>query len=400
MPDSATPPPPADPAAAFLECTGVSKTFGGATVLHRMSFTLARGECLALLGASGCGKTTLLNILAGFLRADTGRVRCAGETLDDAATGAFTGVDRRRFAMVFQDFSLWPHLTVGENVGYGLKIRGVSRADREARVREALRRVSLEAAAGRMPATLSGGQQQRVAIARALVVEPRVLLLDEPLSALDVHLREELRDEIGHLIRTLGMTAVYVTHDQSEALAIAHRVAVMRAGVIEQLDTPETIYREPATRYVAGFLGGANLLPFIRREGKTWLGRWVELHAHEHASPPPPSPPGPAAPPAPAGFHSGLAVNPLVGASVAHGVFALRKETVTVRPLGAAGKPSAALKRLPGRCARSRFAGERYEVTVEVEGIGLVRGFASAGIAPGTPVVADFEARHLREVRE
>ncbi|RRJ96427.1 ABC transporter ATP-binding protein [Opitutaceae bacterium TAV4] len=397
MPDSATPPPPADPSAAFLECTGVSKTFGSVTVLHRMSFTLARGECLALLGASGCGKTTLLNILAGFLRADTGRVCCARETLDDAAAGAFTDVARRRFAMVFQDFSLWPHLTVGENVGYGLKIRGVSRADREARVREALRRMSLEAAANRMPATLSGGQQQRVAIARALVVEPRVLLLDEPLSALDVHLRDELRDEIGHLIRTLGMTAVYVTHDQSEALAIAHRVAVMRAGVIEQLDTPEKIYREPATRYVAGFLGGANLLPFVRREGKTWLGRWVELHAHESTPATTTS-----APSASAGFHSGLAVNSLVGTSVAHGVFALRKEVVTVRPLGAAGKPSAAsgAKRLPGRCTRSRFTGERHEITLDVDGIGFIRGFASAGIESGTPVVADFEARHLREVRE
>ncbi|MDR1284136.1 MAG: ABC transporter ATP-binding protein [Opitutaceae bacterium] len=380
MSGSATPPPPVDdPAAAFLECSGVSKTFGDATVLHRMSFTLARGECLALLGASGCGKTTLLNILAGFLRADTGRVRCAGETLDDADDGGvFTPVARRRFAMVFQDFSLWPHLTVGGNVGYGLKIRGVARADREARVLEALRRVSLETAADRMPATLSGGQQQRVAIARALVVEPRVLLLDEPLSALDVHLREELRDEIGHLIRTLGMTAVYVTHDQSEALAIAHRVAVMRAGVIEQLDSPEIIYREPATRYVAGFLGGANLLPFIRREGRIWLGRRVEILARE-----------------------------LVGAPVVRGVFALRWVAVWVRPVAAAAAAggggvggAAATGRLHGRCVRSRFTGERYEITVEVEGIGLVRGFASAGIAPDTPVVADFEARHLREVRE
>lgn len=252
----------------FLVFDSIGKSFGEKTVLEDISLGLERGECVALLGESGCGKTSLLNIAAGFLRADGGTLRCDGKVLDGPGTCVPTR--QRGFAMVFQDFSLWPHMTLGENVGFGLRLRGVNRADRDRRAAEALERVGLGGRGAEFPAQLSGGQQQRVAIARAIVVEPKLLLLDEPLSALDARLREDLRDEIARIIQTLEVTALYVTHDQTEALTVAHRVAVMRGGRIEQVDTPEEIYARPATGYVANFLGGANLLDggrrMIRRE--------------------------------------------------------------------------------------------------------------------------------------
>ncbi|MBC8010178.1 MAG: ABC transporter ATP-binding protein [Burkholderiales bacterium] len=320
-----------------LECRDIEKTLSGAPVLRGVSLTLAKGECVALLGESGCGKTTLLNIVAGFLRADAGELRHGGETLDGAA--AFKPPARRGFAMVFQDLSLWPHMTVGENVAYAMKVRGVGRSEREAKAREALRRVGLEGAATRRPGDLSGGQQQRVAIARSLAAEPRVLLLDEPFSALDARLRGELRDELARLVREDGLTALHVTHDQEEALALAHRVAVMRAGCIEQVDTPERLYRAPETAYVAAFVGGANVI-----DGRRML----------------------------------------------------RKEAVRVRAARAGEGDGDG--RMGGLCTGARFIGDGYEVSLETAA-GVFRGRSAEGFAPGAAVVAEFDPVELREVR-
>ena len=242
---------------SFLSCSGLVKRFGPRTVLDDIHFEVARGECLVLLGPSGCGKSTLLNVLAGALAADGGRLTCDGVPLDDAAARLHLPMHRRGFAMVFQDFSLWPHMSVIDNVAFGLRMRGVAKAERRRLAMAALEQVHMHEHAARLPATLSGGQQQRVAIARALVVKPRLLLMDEPLSALDARLREELKRDIGGLIREHGVTAVYVTHDHGEAFALGDRVALMRDGRIEQLDTPQRLREQPANAFVADFFGVA-----------------------------------------------------------------------------------------------------------------------------------------------
>lgn len=245
-------------------------------VLNDVSFGLGKGQCLALLGPSGCGKSTLLSILAGLLPSDAGRIELDGRVIEGG--GVAMPPQRRRFAMVFQDLSLWPHLTVAENIGFGLDyLRDKSgRAARHHRIETVLNRVGMHAMRNRYPAMLSGGQQQRVAIARAIVVEPEVLLMDEPLAALDVQLREELRDEIALLIRRLEITTIYVTHDHAEAMTVAHQVAVMNKGRIEQQAPPEKIFREPATRFVATFLGVANA--FVDQNGRHALLRKEDTH--------------------------------------------------------------------------------------------------------------------------
>jgi ABC-type Fe3+/spermidine/putrescine transport system ATPase subunit len=210
---------------------------------------------LSLLGPSGCGKTTLLRLIAGFVLPDAGRIAVDG--VDVSRLPAW----RRQFGVVFQSYALFPHMTVGENVAYGLKVRGVARAERDGRARATLDRVGLSGAEGRFPAQLSGGQQQRVALARAMVIEPRVLLLDEPLSALDKNLREEMQEELRQLQQRAGITTVFVTHDQEEALTLADRVAVMRAGRVAQLGTPREVYDTPASAFVATFLGTTNMVP-------------------------------------------------------------------------------------------------------------------------------------------
>jgi ABC-type Fe3+/spermidine/putrescine transport system ATPase subunit len=215
------------------------------------------GEFLTLLGPSGCGKTTTLNMIAGFLPPDRGSI-----VLDGQDVGGLPP-DRRDTAMVFQQYALFPHLSVGQNVAYGLRMRKRPKAEIRTRVADALERVGLAGREDRLPAQLSGGQQQRVALARAIVVRPKVLLFDEPLSNLDLKLREQLRLEIKHLQRELGVTSVFVTHDQTEALVMSDRIAVMRDGHIEQLDTPDRIYRDPANAFVAGFIGQSNLIPGV-----------------------------------------------------------------------------------------------------------------------------------------
>lgn len=237
-----------------VEYLGVTKRFGDNTVLDDLNLRIEPGEFVALLGPSGCGKTTALRILAGFETPSTGTVRVAGAPVTDMPA------HRRGIGMVFQSYSLFPHLTVAQNVAYGLTLRKTPRAEKSARVRELLDVIGMRGFDDRYPAQLSGGQQQRVALARALATSPGILLLDEPLSALDAQVRASLRGEIRQIQQRLGVTVLFVTHDQEEALAMADRVAVMRAGRIEQIASPATLYNDPATEFVATFVGTTNVL--------------------------------------------------------------------------------------------------------------------------------------------
>lgn len=232
----------------------VSKHFGATSVLQDVSFEVADHELFFLLGPSGCGKTTLLRLIAGFYEPD------AGEIFFDQRPMKGVPAHRRNTGLVFQNYALWPHLTVAQNVAYGLEVRGLPSAERRRRVEEALAVVQMTEWADRTPNQLSGGQQQRVALARALVIRPDVLLLDEPLSNLDAKLRLELREEIRRIHQQTRLTTLYVTHDQKESLSLADRIAVMRAGRIEQIGRPRDIYRTPASRFVAEFLGETNWL--------------------------------------------------------------------------------------------------------------------------------------------
>jgi putative spermidine/putrescine transport system ATP-binding protein len=240
-----------------------AKTFAdGTRALEPTTLEIARGETLVFLGPSGCGKTTTLRIIAGLEAPDPGgRVRFDGEDVTEIP------IERRNVGMVFQSYALFPNMNVAENIAYGLKIRGVGRAQRQARVEELVALTGIEGLERRKVDQLSGGQRQRVALARAVAPRPRVLLLDEPLTALDASLRERLRGELDRLLRSLGITTVYVTHDQAEAMALGDRIVVMRQGVIAQIGTPREIYFEPASRFVAEFVGAANIVEGVASEG-------------------------------------------------------------------------------------------------------------------------------------
>ncbi|MFM2106261.1 MAG: hypothetical protein RL338_1293 [Chloroflexota bacterium] len=239
-----------------IAARGIRRSFGAAPVLDGLDLELGRGETLALLGPSGCGKTTLLRILAGLERPDAGTVEIDGLLVEGGATRL--PPERRRLGMVFQDVALFPHLSVAENVGYGLD--GLAPAERAARIAEYLELVGMPGAGPLRPHELSGGMQQRVALARALAPRPAAILLDEPFANLDLGLRTQLRGELRRVLDATGASALFVTHDQAEALTLADRVAVMRRGSIDQIDAPERIYTEPATPFVATFIGVANLL--------------------------------------------------------------------------------------------------------------------------------------------
>ncbi|PWS37764.1 polyamine ABC transporter ATP-binding protein [Falsiroseomonas bella] len=240
--------------APHLAAAGLVKRFGSFTALDRVELSAQRGELLTLLGPSGCGKTTLLRVIAGFLQHDEGTLRLAGRSLDG------TPPEARNFGMVFQSYAIFPHLSVAENVAYGLRARRVPREAAERKVAAALERVRLGNLGARYPDALSGGQKQRVGLARAMVIEPDLLLMDEPLSNLDAKLRIEMRDEIRRMQRELGITTIYVTHDQEEALAISDRIAVMERGHIRQFATPREVFESPAHAFVAEFVGGCNWL--------------------------------------------------------------------------------------------------------------------------------------------
>src|SRR6202022_1300740 len=247
-----------------IKITQLRKVYGESVGLHDIDLEVKNGEVMALLGPSGCGKTTTLQLLAGFLRPDGGEIRVGDRVV--STSRSVVPPERRNMSLIFQSYAVWPHKTVRENVAFGLEVRSVTRPEIKRRVDKALSTVRLDRLAHRYPAELSGGQQQRVALARALVVEPQVLLLDEPLSNLDANLREEMRFEIRRLHDETGITMVYVTHDQQEAMVVADRIAVMNLGRVEQGGEPHDIYELPATRFVASFLGRTNPVPV---NGKT-----------------------------------------------------------------------------------------------------------------------------------
>ncbi|SDR53880.1 iron(III) transport system ATP-binding protein [Paraburkholderia fungorum] len=242
-----------------IRIKGLRKQYETYTALAGIDLDVEQGELLALLGPSGCGKSTTLQLLAGFDQPTSGEIWIGDKKL--SAPGQVVPPERRNISLVFQSYAVWPHKTVAENVAYGLEVRRTPARERDERLKQALDMVRLTALRDRYPSELSGGQQQRVALARALVIEPSVLLLDEPLSNLDAHLREEMRFEIRRVHDLLGLTTVYVTHDQSEALVTADKIAVLKNGVIQQLDTPQNVYERPSNSFVATFIGANNELP-------------------------------------------------------------------------------------------------------------------------------------------
>ena len=256
-----------------ISVRGVSKSYGAATALADVSLEVAAGEFVTLLGPSGSGKTTLLNIIAGFVRLDRGQIFFGADDI------TLLPVNRRGLGMVFQNYALFPHMTVAENVAFPLKVRRLGRAEIAERVRRVLDLVQLGPLAGRNVAALSGGQRQRVALARAVVFSPKIVLMDEPLSALDKNLREQMQVEIRHLHEKIGATTIYVTHDQREALTMSDRIAVMNHGRIVQLGTPSEIYEHPRTTFVAGFIGETTLVPVERCAGGVRLADGTVLAA-------------------------------------------------------------------------------------------------------------------------
>lgn len=234
---------------SYLAVSNVTKRFGAATVLDTLSLSVGRAEFVSLLGPSGCGKTTLLRLIAGLLAPDQGAIEVGGRDLTRVAA------HKRNIGVVFQNYALFPHLTVAENIAYGLRAKGVPKAEQAKKVNDALGLVRMEAFADRAVTALSGGQQQRIAVARAVVVEPSLLLLDEPFSALDRKLRETMQIELRHILRNLGITSIFVTHDQDEALVMSDRIAVMNEGRIEHLGTPSEVYARPKSLYTMEFVG-------------------------------------------------------------------------------------------------------------------------------------------------
>jgi putative spermidine/putrescine transport system ATP-binding protein len=237
-----------------LDIENITHRFGDVTVLNQVHLQVNPGEFVALLGPSGCGKTTLLRLVAGFLTPTVGQIRIDGQRVEHVPT------HRRNVGIVFQNYALFPHMKVFDNIAYGLRAQGAAAARVKSRVREMLALVQLERMGNRYPNELSGGQQQRIALARALAVEPRILLLDEPFSALDKNLRLDMQIEVKRLLTEQGITTIFVTHDQEEALSMADRIAVMSHGIVQQFDTPTAIYDRPATKFVSQFVGTTNLL--------------------------------------------------------------------------------------------------------------------------------------------
>ena len=258
---------------AFLEVSNLSVGYGATRVLDGLELTIRKGEFVALLGASGCGKTTLLRSIAGFVAPSEGMVAVAGRDVTRLPA------DRRGMALVFQSYALWPHMSVAKNIGYGLKLKRLSRAAIDRRVAEIEALLGLQGLGARKPAALSGGQRQRVALGRALAIDPQILLLDEPLSNLDARIRLKVRHEIGALQKRLGITAIIVTHDREEAMAMADRVVIMDAGRIAQQGAPEEVYNRPASAFVAAFMGAENALTLDGRIAGGTL--WVTAGPHD-----------------------------------------------------------------------------------------------------------------------
>ena len=254
-----------------IEIDNVTKAYQNTVVIEGLSAAIKPGEFFTLLGPSGCGKTTLLRMIIGFNSIEAGEIRVDGKRINDIPT------NKRNMGMVFQNYAVFPHMNVRDNVAYGLKNRGVGKNERYEKVDEILRLVKIDQYANRMPAQLSGGQQQRVALARAIVIQPDVLLMDEPLSNLDAKLRVEMRNVIKRIQHEVGITTVYVTHDQEEALAISDRIAVMNGGMIQQIGTPKFIYQRPANEFVSGFIGLSNFVDASYKDGAIDFGNFYRV---------------------------------------------------------------------------------------------------------------------------
>jgi spermidine/putrescine ABC transporter ATP-binding subunit len=341
-----------------VQLDGVTKRFGDSMALHEAWLKIRPSEFMTLLGPSGCGKTTLLNLVAGFLEADNGEIFIDGELV------TATPAHMREIGIVFQNYALFPHMSVAKNIAYGLKTRGVENKEIARRVDEALALVKLSGFADRKPKQLSGGQQQRVALARALVIRPKVLLLDEPFSALDKNLRGSMQVELKQIQRELGVTTIFVTHDQGEALSMSDRIAVMSAGRIRQIAAPDDIYRRPADRSVASFVGDANILG----------GRLMEKRSEIAVI-------------AIGDIRAEVPVAPLVELSVGDAVDVfVRPEHLSVAPRGSTGS-------LPGTVTTQVFQGGHVDLYIDAPGSARERVLLrSPGIAAlsSCPVGADI----------
>jgi iron(III) transport system ATP-binding protein len=329
---------------------GLTKRYGDVAAVLGLELRVEPGELVALLGPSGCGKTTTLRLVAGFLKPEAGEIWVGERCLSSPAT--VVPPERRRMAMIFQSYALWPHMTVDQNVAYGLRFTGAPKADRDRRVKDILKAVQLEGYGSRYPGELSGGQQQRVAVARALVVEPEILLLDEPLSNLDANLREEMRFEIRRLHETFAITTLYVTHDQAEAMVISDRVAVLQDGRVAQVGTAEELFERPRTRFVAEFIGKTNLIDG-RAEGTATVAR--------------------------GGLRLRVASADLTpGAPVA---VSIRPHQIKLQPRASAGATAAAeTNALTGTVVRASYLGDGVDYQVRIEGSDVV--LRVAGPAP------------------
>jgi iron(III) transport system ATP-binding protein len=348
---------------AQVRLEGVSKRFGTTVAVDSVSVTVERGKFLTLLGPSGCGKTTTLRMIAGLEEPSGGHV-----FIDDEDVTA-RPPHERDITMVFQSYALFPHLTVFENVAYGLRVLRRPADEVRRRVTETLALTGIGDFAARTPASLSGGQQQRVALARALVLQPKVILFDEPLSNLDAKLRKRMRDEIRGLQRRIGITAIYVTHDQAEALAISDRIAVMARGRIEQLDTPAEIYRRPATRFVADFIGEANFLA-VEIAGGGPAGLEARLGSVRLPLPPGPVSTGPA-------------------------ILVVRPEAIRIRRAASPPLPEGVVV---GEVRQGAYLGAAAEYTVDTEvgGVAVTDLLMPEGLLPmGTPVWLGFSTDGL-----
>ena len=352
-----------------IEVEGLVVRYGHVAAVNAIRFEVARGELLTLLGPSGCGKTTTLRAIAGLETPTSGEIKSGGTVVFSSARGINVPTEKRGISMVFQSYAIWPHMSVFENVAYPLRVRRLGGRDIEEKVHRALELVRLHDVARRSAARLSGGQQQRVALARAIVFSPTVLLLDEPLSNLDARLRAEMRVEIRDLRRRLGITAVYVTHDQEEALAISDRVVVMNAGVIEQSGTPQEIYNRPRNGFVADFIGSANLVRGRIRRDRSGAG----LIALETA-----------------GGHIiyGLDTGRTGGEE---GIFAIR----TAYPALSRVKPPAERNVWSSRIARRIFLGDSIQYVVEWKDCQLlVRAHPTEEFDEGEDVYVSVDPRH------
>jgi len=361
--------------APSVELKGVSKRFGDLVAVDDLSLDLTGGEFFTLLGPSGCGKTTTLRMIAGFEQPSEGQIRIEG------ADVAALPPHKRPTNTVFQSYALFPHLSVRDNVAFGLKRKRVAKAEVGRRVAAELERVGLGAEANRRPAQLSGGQQQRVALARALVNLPKVLLLDEPLGALDLKLRKGLQIELKRIQREVGITFVYVTHDQEEALTMSDRIAVMNRGKVEQVGDPEEVYEQPATTFVAGFIGVSNLMPAaITSPGEVRLDHGPTLRAQTEG---------------------------MSAAEHCHAV--VRPEKLRIEPLGAGGAPdSNGLPRVEGVVESSIYLGTTTQIVVDLGGdVHMTVLVPNASEAErqrlpggGARVALSWEPEHMHLVRE